>query len=394
MQTRNRRAGIDDRWHRKVIRDGKPTMERSAVYGKVTRWRARWVDNDGQEHSKVFKRKPDAQRHLEKVTADIERGDYVSPRAGGETFRVVAEQWFKTKGHRKPSTLAGYRSLLDLIVLPQWGDVPLGKITYEEYLQWLSGLSIDGSQKGTPLSASRITQAHQLCGAVLKYAVNTGRVSKNVALAIKRDQDLPEPAEQERRYLTHSELHQLALATGRYRTLTLVLGYCGLRFGEASALRRRHVGQKQLTIHASATRVAKLGIVETSPKSNKSRKVPVPDLVWDMLIKDLPKSPNALVFPSYRGPDIYLPIEEYRRAFDRAKEETNIDGLSPHGLRHTAASLAISAGANVKVVQRLLGHASAAMTLDRYGHLMDADLSGVAKALDVQARKAQQGESR
>lgn len=58
-----------------------------------------------------------------------------------------------------------------------------------------------------------------------------------------------------------------------------------------------------------------------------------------------------------------------------------IEGLTPHGLRHTTASLAISAGANVKVVQRMLGHATAAMTLDLYGHLLDDDLSGVADAL-------------
>ena len=53
----------------------------------------------------------------------------------------------------------------------------------------------------------------------------------------------------------------------------------------------------------------------------------------------------------------------------------------PRGLRHTTASLAISAGANVKVVQRMLGHATAAMTLDLYGHLLDDDLSGVADAM-------------
>ncbi|ABQ72800.1 putative integrase [Mycobacterium tuberculosis H37Ra] len=49
--------------------------------------------------------------------------------------------------------------------------------------------------------------------------------------------------------------------------------------------------------------------------------------------------------------------------------------LVPHGLGHTTASLAISAGANVKVVQRLLGHAAAAMTLDRHGHLLNDDLA-------------------
>jgi integrase len=69
----------------------------------------------------------------------------------------------------------------------------------------------------------------------------------------------------------------------------------------------------------------------------------------------------ALVFPRLRGG--LLPIEEYRRAFDRACTRFGIEGLCPHGSRHTTALMAISAGANVKVVQRMLGHATAAMTL-------------------------------
>ncbi|MEV0059280.1 tyrosine-type recombinase/integrase [Nocardia sp. NPDC050718] len=48
--------------------------------------------------------------------------------------------------------------------------------------------------------------------------------------------------------------------------------------------------------------------------------------------------------------------------------------MVPHSLRHTAASLAISAGANIKVVQRMLGHKTATLTLDLYGHLFDEDL--------------------
>jgi hypothetical protein len=53
--------------------------------------------------------------------------------------------------------------------------------------------------------------------------------------------------------------------------------------------------------------------------------------------------------------------------------------ITAHALRHTAASLAISAGANPKVVQRMLGHASAAMTLDVYADLFDSDLDSVAE---------------
>ncbi len=380
MTTRHQRAGIDDRWHKRVKQpDGTVTTERSAVYGTVTRWRVRWVDDTGQERTKVFERKPDAQAHLNGVTADIQRGEYVDPTKSAATFGPVAEQWLATKSHRNAKTLAGYRSLLDTLVLPRWGDVKLKDINYEQYSSWIGSLSVDGSQRGTGLSASRITQAHQLVGAVLKYAQRTGKIVKNVALELKRSQDLPQQTERERRYLSHEELLKLANASGRFGTLTLVLGYCGLRFGEAAALRRKHVGERELTIRASATHVTGKGITESTTKTKRSRHVPVPGPVWDRLTDELPDDPNALVFPRLRGG--LLPIEEYRRVFDKACAEVGIVGLVPHGLRHTTASLAISAGANVKVVQRMLGHATAAMTLDLYGHLLDDDLSGVADAL-------------
>ena len=62
--------------------------------------------------------------------------------------------------------------------------------------------------------------------------------------------------------------------------------------------------------------------------------------------------------------------------------------MSVHDLRHSAASLAISAGANVKAVQTMMGHASAAMTLDTYADLFPDDLERVASALDEAARQA------
>lgn len=378
--TRNQRAGIDDRWHKRVKGpDGTMRTEQSAVFGKVTRWRVRWVDESNREHTKVFTRKPDAQAHLNKLTADVQRGEYVDPKKSAETFGSVAEQWYLTKQHRKPKTVAGYRSLLDTLVLPRWENVALKRIDYKAYSTWLGGLSVDGGVAGRGLSASRITQAHQLVGAVLKYAQKTGRIVKNVASEIKRDEDLPESSEPERRYLDHAELLVLASATGRFETLTLVLGYCGLRFGEAAALRRRHIGDREITVRASATAVTGQGIVETDTKTKRTRHVPVPGPVWDHLKVALPSDPDALVFPSRKGG--HLPLGEYRWAFNAGCKSVGINGLVPHGLRHTTASLAISAGANVKVVQRLLGHATASMTLDRYGHLLSDDLAGVADAL-------------
>lgn len=61
------------------------------------------------------------------------------------------------------------------------------------------------------------------------------------------------------------------------------------------------------------------------------------------------------------------------------------DGVRIHDLRHTCASLAISSGANIKVVQKLLGHKTAVLTLDRYGHLYPDDLDAVATAFDSAA---------
>jgi integrase len=75
-------------------------------------------------------------------------------------------------------------------------------------------------------------------------------------------------------------------------------------------------------------------------------------------------------------------------AVTEAGDYLALDGLTPHDLRHTAASLAVAAGANVKAVQRMLGHASATMTLDVYAGLFGDDLDTVADLLDEAARRA------
>jgi integrase len=71
-----------------------------------------------------------------------------------------------------------------------------------------------------------------------------------------------------------------------------------------------------------------------------------------------------------------------RRSFDPAVAALGLPWLTPHQLRHTAASLAVSAGANVKAVQLMLGHSSASMTLDVYAGLFGDDLDAVADRLD------------
>ncbi|MGQ9348147.1 MULTISPECIES: hypothetical protein [Mycolicibacterium] len=83
-----------------------------------SRWRVKWVDATGSERTNSFQRKPDAQACLNGLPADVQRGEYVDPRKSAETSGPVAEQWFATNQHRKPKTVAGYRSLLDTVALP------------------------------------------------------------------------------------------------------------------------------------------------------------------------------------------------------------------------------------------------------------------------------------
>lgn len=95
-------------------------------------------------------------------------------------------------------------------------------------------------------------------------------------------------------------------------------------------------------------------------------------LVDDLALALAGKNRDDLAFPGLRGG--VLRSRTARRAwFDRAVTAIGEPGLTPHELIHTAASLAVGAGANVKVVQRMLGHASAVMTLDRYADLLNAD---------------------
>jgi integrase len=400
-------GGVIDLWKNS---DGTPTKlaegpwaeGKGKAQGIGKRWRGWYVGDDGKPHTKRFRIEVEA-----KAWSDTERGKVVtnqsvSPDVGADAFRVVAERWFKTKegAQRKPKTLAGYRSILDTLVLPRWGDTPMKEVTYPELSAWIAGLSVNGSQAGTGLSASRIRQTHQLRGAVFKYAIRAGLASKNIAAEIDRRHDLPETTEAAQHYLTHAQLLDFAREVRRFETMTLIFGYCGLRFGEAAALRRRDVSDKEITVRNSATYVQGQGIVETATITKRTRRVPVPGPVWDRLKPELPAEPDAFVFPSRKGG--HLPLGEYRWAFDNAmkvvearieahrQQEIADDGeattptfpsITPHDLRHTCASLAISAGANVKVVQHMLGHATAAMTLDLYGHLMSDDLAGVADAL-------------
>ena len=116
--------------------------------------------------------------------------------------------------------------------------------------------------------------------------------------------------------------------------------------------------------------------------------MPLPRSLVDALAEHVAgKGPEDLVFTTTRG-DVMRNHNFRSRVFASAAAFIGMPGLTPHDLGHTAASLAVQAGANVKAVQRMLGHASAAMTLDVNAGLFNDDLDAVADRLDAAAALA------
>ncbi len=342
------------------------------------RWEVRYrTPERTTTRKRGFTSKRQAQDFAATVEVEKMTGSYVAPSAGRVLFGDVAEKWMASKVNLSASTASRYRSALDVHILPAFKTTPLADVTRERLRRWVASMAETSSAATVRKNVGVVSQ-------ILDQAVEDSRIVSNPAAGL----DLPRIEHEERRYLTPHQVDLLAKAADGHAVLVYTLAYCGLRFGEAAALTVADVNldRGRLRIHRSAT-VVDSKVVVSSTKSNKGRDVPLPRFLAEMLAKHTESmNPEQLVFPDSRGG--HLRANNVRRRWwnDAVKASGVPEGLTPHELRHTAASLAISAGASIKAVQRMLGHSSAALTLDRYGHLFDDDLGMVAQRLHDLAR--------
>lgn len=154
-----------------------------------------------------------------------------------------------------------------------------------------------------------------------------------------------------------------------------------LRVGRLDLMRRRALIAESVTL----VRVCRPGARRRGTSGGKCRSP-------DSLSTGLPCTSRARCRPTWCSPGPKggaLRSQGFQRAaLTAAATQIGEPGLHPHELRHTAASLAIASGADVKVVQQMLGHKTATMTLDLYGHLYPDRLDEVADRLDAAAQKA------
>jgi integrase len=349
--------------------------KRSDRSGKVV-WRAYYRDPAGRQRNKSFARKVDAERYLVSVESSKLVGSYVDPGAGRITVEAWSRRWIQTQGHLKPSTRARYEGVLSKQIVPRWGPVRLSAIAHSDAAAWIADLG---------LAPATVRYVHRVFSLMLDMGVRDGVIGRNPAAGVR----LPRPSKSERRFLTAEQVDAFADAIGEYRLVVLTLAYCGLRWGELAALRvgridtlrrRREIVEAVVEVRGHLT--------WGTPKSHQRRSVPMPAfLAGDLAAYVVGKAPGELVFTGRRG-GVLRNLNFRRDHFDPAATAAGLDGMTPHELRHTAASLAVAAGANVKAVQRMLGHASAAMTLDVYAGLFDDDLDGVADRMDALGRAA------
>lgn len=375
-------------------KDGKPLKP-------LTRYMVRYRTPDHKQTKKRgFTTKRDAEAFAATVEVEKLTGSYVAPALGLVTVSELGREWLGRQAHHKPSWTARLESVWRVHVEPAWGARRIGDLRQGEIQTWIAQLN---------LSASSVAHAHTVLAGILDDAVADRRLATNPARGVK----LPrKTVGRPRNYLTAAQVATLA-GESKHPDIVLLLATTGLRWGEMAALRVRDIdlGRGRIRVERSASKVNTKTIIGTT-KTHAARSVAVSASVLKLLAPAMVgKALDELLWCRADGQPLRPPTTTHwfgaavtrcqdaadvARAAER-EEQPDRDPVTPvfprvtvHELRHTAASLMIASGANVKTVQSQLGHKTATMTLDQYGHLFPDDLDDVADRMDELVGKCAQ----
>lgn len=384
---RAQRAGVEDRWRKRIKDSAGNSLEvPSAVNGRVTRWRARYVDNAGQEYTKHFDRKVDAHNWLKGVTASLVRGDHVAPKAARMTVGEWCDTWLAGYRTRRKSTVRQAEVHIKLIK-EQFGAVPLSAVKPSDVKGWTAKLKADG------YAVSYVYACHRRLSQLFSDAVHDGIVPRNPCSR----RTSPEAGKQRPYVATTEQVWAIydALPCG-IRPAVLLGAHAGLRIAEVAALRPEDVDFMRGIISPAIQWPA-------DPLKSDTSKTPIP--IPSELALELSAAVAAGQGLSIVTNELGRPVGPW--AIERALRDARAAHVTPlpakhpgdcpgcllpglpagfrfHDLRHYFASLLIASGLDVKTVQARLRHASAKTTLDTYSHLWpDKDESSKAAVAAV-----------
>lgn len=326
------------------------------------RWRARYRDAAGKEHARHFTRKVDGQRWLDEVTASVITGAYVDPKAG----RVTLSSFFKDWSGRQIWAVGTSKAMSLAVRSCTFADVELRHVQRSHVESWVKHMEKSGLAPGT------IRTRYNNVRSVLRGA----KADRFIALDPSDGVRLPRlrRAEHAMGIPSTEDVGALLRASDVwFRPFIALCAFGGLRLGEAAAVQLSDVDflRRSLKVQRQVQRAGKEQVSITPPKHGSERVVPIPDELLQMLSSHVQEigvhGGKEWLFVGNAG----MPPHQNTIGYWWRKTVQDA-GLSPirlHDLRHYFASGLIASGCDVVTVQRALGHASATVTLNTYGHL-------------------------
>jgi integrase len=296
------------------------------------------------------------------------------PRLGRAT---LARIWVQYSASKRPAvsakTWSGYTQHWQLRIRPRFGHIPVDEITRKEVQEFVDGLTVGPWAKVSTL---------RLLRSILDLAREDARMHRNPALGVSAGRI---PARERHRYLTADEASALARACGDQGDVVTILAFTGLRWSELVGLRVRDVdlAARRLYVRQAAPEVEGRIIVGPPKTRAAVRTVPLPQVVIDALKPRI--AGRTFDEPAVTSPNGgLLRSNNWRRHthWSQALQTTKLAPLTIHDLRHTYASLARASGADLRYVQKTMGHSTPTVTANIYSDLYSDELDHVATNLD------------
>ena len=367
---------------------------------KDGRWEGRVVigyDDQGYPKTKNVLAKTKSEC-AEKLKALKEQ--YAAPKSDAVKSDMPFGEWMDfwyqnySKPKLRPTTQAGYECRIYQHIIPELGDIPLNQLTQNDLQQFYarlkkSGRLLHAEHYGAGLSDSMVRASHMNCRAALEKAVQEGLIRVNPAVGCK----LPPKKAKEMQVLTREEIQRFliqAKAEGYFELFLLELT-TGLRRGELLALQWDDLNFEsgELKITKQVYRTKEDGLLISQPKTKSSiRTISLPQPLLAIL-KEYKEGVNSRwIFPSPLKEDSPLDPAYIRTRLHLILEHAQCKEIRFHDLRHTFATMALGSGMDVKTLSSMLGHVSAATTLDIYTHITNPMRSEAAAKIDQKIAKA------
>jgi integrase len=345
---------------------------------KDGRWEAKYTAHtaDGPKRRTLYgKTRKEVADKLARALAD---------RASGYTFDTenmtvgeYLDRWLNDsdKGSVRTSTYERHEQIVRLHLNPAIGRVKLSKLTPAH----VQGLYRDKLDSG--LSPATVQKIHAVLHKALAQALKWNMIPRNATDAVKA----PRPAPEEMYPLSPEEASKLMEAAhgDKLEALYILAVQTGMRQGELLALKWEDVDLNRGVIHVRRTLVRNGGrIALGEPKTKNSRRpvnftgaaVKALKTHLEQQLEDIERlgdlyCDDGLVFTSGVG-TLINPSNLRRRSFAPLLQRARLPQIRFHDLRHTCATLLLSRNTNPRLVQALLGHATVAITLDTYSHII------------------------